>query len=479
MASRPHTRTRPPLSPARRTAFAVITLASPFLLLILTEIALRVFHAGPDLSLFTTEIVNGRTYHVMNPGVMYRYFPGGDFSPSTSVDYFVVPKPPGTYRIFCLGGSTTVGYPYWYNGSFSTYLRDRLRKLFPDRSIEVINVGMTATNSFTVVDMARDVVNYEPDLIIVYDGHNEFYGALGIASNQSPGKSWLVSQTYLRLLRVRTFVALRELYNRITGLFRQASDGISRGTMMEKVSLGNYVPYGSATYLSARSMFEDNLNELRSLCAKNRVPVILSTQVSNLRDQPPFIVLPTQGITPQERAAFAAAFNRGLTRLKEGQTASALAEFRSALLMDSMRADAHFQIARCLDALGDRGTARTEYINARDYDQLRFRTSRDFNSSILRMNDTAGMFVVDMERVFQERSPDSLIGNTLITEHLHPNSQGYFLMGRAYAGVMRTHGLLAPAGEWARRDTIPDEELWGERSLSTLDELLARRRTEI
>jgi tetratricopeptide (TPR) repeat protein len=457
----------------------VITLASPLLLLVLIETGLRVFHAGPDLSLFTTEIVNGRAYHVMNPGVKYRYFPGGDFSPSTSVDYFIVPKPPGTYRIFCLGGSTTVGYPYWYNGSFSAFLRDRLRRLFPDRSIEVINVGMTATNSYTVVDMARDVVHYEPDLIIVYDGHNEFYGALGIASNQSPGKSWWISRTYLRLLRVRTFVELREAYNWIAGLFRRQPEGISRGTMMEKVSLGNYVPYGSADYLSALSTFENNLDELRTLCAKNRVPVILSTQVSNLRDQPPFIVLPGKGESPQERAAFTAAFNRGLARFKEGEPASALAEFRSALQTDSMRADTHFQIARCLDALGDRGAAGGEYIKARDYDQLRFRTSSDFNSAILRMNDTSGMFVVDMERVFQERSADSLIGNTLITEHLHPNSGGYFLMGRAYAVVMRARGLLAPAGEWARRDTVSDGELWGERNLSTLDELLARRRTEI
>ncbi len=68
-----------------------------------------------------------------------------------------MPKPAGTYRIFCLGGSTTVGFPYWYNGSFPSFLRDRLRRTFPERSIEIINLGMTATNSYTVVDMVRDV----------------------------------------------------------------------------------------------------------------------------------------------------------------------------------------------------------------------------------------------------------------------------------------------------------------------------------
>jgi tetratricopeptide (TPR) repeat protein len=467
-----------PLSSARRIAFAVITLAFPFLLLILVELSLRVFHSGQDLSLFATERVNGRTYHVMNPGVMYRYFPDGDFSPSTSVDDFAVPKPPGMYRIFCLGGSTTVGYPYWYNGSFSAYLRDRLRKIFPDRSIEVINVGMTATNSFTVVDMARDVVRYEPDLIIVYDGHNEFYGALGISSNQSPGKSRWVSRTYLRLLHFRSFVALREAYSWFTGLFRPPAGDVSRGTMMEKVSFGNYVPYGSATYLTALSTFGENLDEIRSLCANNAVPLILSTQVSNLRDQPPFISGSATADSTQGRGAFRTAFNRGLKRIVDGQMTPALAEFRATLLWDSLRADTHFQIARCLDALGDKGAARLEYIKARDYDQLRFRTSTDFNDAI-RRDDGHNVIVLDMERVFQDNSSDSLIDNGLITEHLHPNSAGYFLMGKAFAETMRARHLLAPAEEWTEKDTVADAALWEERNVSTLDERIARRRTEI
>ena len=78
----------------------------------------------------------------MNPGVGKRYFPGTDFSPATSLDAFPEEKRPGTFRIFCLGGSTTVGYPYWFNAAFSTFLRTRLTSMFPDRSIEVINLGL-------------------------------------------------------------------------------------------------------------------------------------------------------------------------------------------------------------------------------------------------------------------------------------------------------------------------------------------------
>jgi tetratricopeptide (TPR) repeat protein len=468
----------PRLSPAKRRTFAIITLASPVALLVLLEMSLRLFHYGTDLSLFTTEIVNGRRYHVMNPEVRSRYFANMDFNPSSSVDDFLVPKPAGTYRIFCLGASTTVGYPYWYNGSFPTFLHERLQRIFPDKAIEVINLGMTATNSFTVVDMARDVAGYEPDLIIVYDGHNEFYGALGISSNESPGNSRWLTESYLRLLHLRTFLLLRDAYARVTGLFTHEA-APSRGTMMERMSYGNYIAYGSPTYRRALSMFEGNLDELKSICTKNGIPLIVSTQVSNLRDQPPLMPGNSGGQTPESAARLATLMDLGLTRIRSGKIDSALAAFRAAASLDSLRPDSHYYIARCLDSLGDRRSARREYVLARDYDQLRFRTSTDFNDAIRRMGDDRGVFVLDMERVFQDHSPDSLTGRTLIMEHLHPNSSGYFLMGEAFAEQMRSHQLLASAEEWRERDTIDDAEIWRDRSVSTLDELIAWRRTEI
>ena len=155
------------------------------------ELILRSVNYGPDLSLFATEVIGGRAYYIMNPDVKARYFTQVEFSPTTSADYFPVEKQEGTFRIFCLGGSTTVGFPYGYAGSFPLHLRERLRRMFPDRNIEVINLGMTATNSFTALDLATELPAYDPDLIVVYDGHNEFYGALGVASRESVGQSRL------------------------------------------------------------------------------------------------------------------------------------------------------------------------------------------------------------------------------------------------------------------------------------------------
>jgi tetratricopeptide (TPR) repeat protein len=466
------------MTPQRRRLYTIITLAFPFLLLLGTELGLRMLKFGPDLSLFTTEVLNGKTYHIMNPAVKYRYFSRVEFSPSTSPDYFLVPKPAGTYRIFCLGASTTVGFPYWYNGAFSSFMRDRLTRLFPDRSIEVINLGMTATNSYTTLDIAREIMAYEPDMVVVYDGHNEFYGALGVASHESMGGAPWLSRLSLRLVHVRLFQAARAAYALIVRWFGSDDPG-TRGTMMEKLARGRNVPIDSDLYQAGLDVFRTNLQEIRALCSEHNVPVLFGTQISNLRGHPPFISADAATLAPGTQLEFHHAFNAGMTQAMNGMFDSALVAFRSAEHLLPLHAETHFRIARCLDTLGREREAMTEYIRARDLDELRFRTSSDLNAALLAMDDGAYGVSVDLERVFAAHSPDSIIGNELVLEHVHPTSYGQFLLAKGYVDRMRERGLLAPADVWASRDTVADAAFWADRHVTEVDERMALRRTEV
>lgn len=463
----------------KRRIFTLVTISIPFLAIILLEVGLRLMHYGPDLSLLSRVEINGRPYYTMNPGVKLRYFSHVAFSPSTSPDFFSLPKPSRTYRIFCLGGSTTVGYPYWFNGSFSSYLRDRLRAIFPEKQIEIINMGMTATNSFTTADFARELVDCQADLFLVYDGHNEFYGALGAASNESLGATRWITLLYLRLVRLKSFILVRDGYEALSRLFSKPASVEPGATMMEKLAVGHYVPYGSSPYRAALGSFRGNLSDIRSSCESRGIPLLVASQVSNLRGMKPFVSGELPGRTPGERAAFENRFHEGQMLLDAGAADSALHVFRSLLAADSLRADTHFQIARCMKHLGLRAGAEVEYVRARDLDQLRFRTSSDFNNVIRDIADDHGTYFVDMESAFRAASPDSLIGNELIMEHLHPNSGGYFLMAKVFARSMREHGLLADSLEWAHRDTIDDHTLWDDRSVTQIDELMARRSRDV
>lgn len=461
------------LTPLKRGVFFAITLSLPILFLVLLELGLRIFGYGADVSLFRKVDIRHQIYYQMNPAVKFRYFGTSKFSPSTSPHYFRSPKPKGVYRIFCLGGSTTAGFPYFYNGAFPAFLAERLKAIFPERNVEIINLGVTATNSITVLDFARDLMKFQPDLIIDYGGHNEFYGALGAASNRTVGSSYFITSLYLRLVHFRTFQLAQNVVSAISGLF-PAKNGAMHGTMMERLAKGQYVPRGSKLYDETYKTFRRNLLALSDLCRSNGVPLILGTQVSNLRDEHPFVSRNSPRLSPREKQVFTELFRDGKSLQDKGLFDSAAVVFHQALQIDRTYADAHYRLAQCLDTAGAKEKALHEYILARDYDELRFRTDTKFNDLILSMNDGKGVYVADVEKFFKAHSPDSLIGHNLITEHLHPNSQGNFFIAKCYAEAMRAHSLLAPPGEWNSADTVSDETIWGMRRVTELDERIAR-----
>ena len=95
-----------------------------------------------------------------------------------------------------------MGFPYPNNISFQRMLKYQLQKTNPDKDIEIINLALTAINSYTFYDFAQELVHFEPDAIFIYGGHNEYYGALGVGSNNtlqhlSVGQSVCVSYVLL------------------------------------------------------------------------------------------------------------------------------------------------------------------------------------------------------------------------------------------------------------------------------------------
>lgn len=471
------------LTSSKRRAFIAVTLLLPVVGLLLLEAGLRIAGYGPDLSLCTKTTVRGVDYYAMNGGVRSRYFSGRFFggksvAENTAPEFFRMPKPADTYRIFCLGGSTTFGYPYGVLGSFSRFLQDRLQAVFPEKKIEVVNFGITATNSFTVLDMARDAVAYSPDLIIVYDGHNEFYGALGIASRESAGRMRALGLAYMRLTHLKTFLLVSDAVDAVRSLFASASADDLSGTAMERLAKGKTIPYGSPLYAGALDWYRENMDETARICGEAGVPVIFSTQVSNLRDLPPFVSEFSEQAVEQQRETFRRAFAEGMDAMKKNDLPRALASFTAASSADSLRADARYYMAKCLEQTGDTLGALRAYMKARDLDQLRFRQSDDFNNAV-RALQGKNVFVCDAEEYLRQESAHGLIGNNLILEHLHPNLHGYFLLAKAYARTMKEHGLGATADIWARRDTVADASLWNRKIISPLDEAIGMRRIAI
>lgn len=436
-------------------------LLTPLVFLILLEAALRLFQYGPNLDLVVRKNVFGREYYTVNRDVGKRYFTNRTaFIPEAHDDIFIVNKGSHSKRIFMLGESTMAGFPFDYDATAPDFLRDRLSRLLPNDTIEVINLGISAINSYTILDLMKELVNYQPDAFVVYLGHNEFYGAFGVGSTEYLGKWRSAVNLYISLRDYKIFLLIRD---GIIGIKNIISPPVTRrgSTLMEAMVAKDIIPYGSPDYRIALQNFEANYRDIIHIAKQHNVPLIISTLASNIRDQKPLLADFDQNTPWEKRHEWSEQYQRGGEAMKHNDFQAAIASFQNCIQIDSMQADGHYRLGQALDSVREYSGAREAYRKARDYDGMRFRASSDFNETIKRLSAEEGAPLCDVERAFEEASPHGLIGGTLMYEHLHPNADGYNLLAKQFALTLSDNSILTRRPEWQWNRDLTDEQYKG------------------
>ena len=459
---------RPESSTLRRWALNLLALALPFAVLALVEGLLRWSGYGHEYPLFVP-VPADSAYLYQNPDVARRYFKRQERVPTGLHDYFKVEKDTNTFRIFVQGGSTAAGYPLYYGGSFSRMLEQRLLQTFPGRNIEVINTAMAAVNSYTLLDFADEIIEREPDLILIYAGHNEYYGSLGVGSTESLGSFRPVINLYLRWQHLRLMqlleAGLLRLASRISSDAGEAARG---GTLMSRLVREQEIPYGSRLYHRGIDQFSGNMAALLKRYRSHGIPVMIGTLASNERDQEPFVSRRAPGV---DEAVWAAEMAGARRALIAGDTAQALLLLDATIQIDSTAAQPFFVKGRILESRSAYEAARRAYLDAKDRDQLRFRAPEAMNEQIRRLATEFGAVLVETRERIRRRAPHGIIGRESMLEHLHPNVDGYFAMADALYEAVRTEGLI---GDWSR--PVPAERARRELLFTAVDSLVGQYR---
>ncbi len=426
-----------PISAGRKRLFWGITLLLPVLFFVLLEGGLRVGGYGGDYPLFVP-LANDPGILYPNHDVATRYFSGA-FVPNPNADFFAADKPENGFRVIVQGGSSAAGYPYYRGASFPQVLQRLLKTAYPERTIEVVNTAMAAVNSYTLLDFADEIVAQKPDAVLVYAGHNEYYGALGAASSESFGKSPGLVRAYLRLRRFRTVQLVRATLARVQRAAAPeapaAGDGQPSSTLMAAMVGEQSVPLGSETYERGLRQFEDNLGRLLARYQAAGIPVYVGTLASNEADKRPFVVAHAAS-DPETPEARARKVEAAVGQVRAGQGAAGIAALRALAQSDTLAADAPWALGRALLAAGDTVQAKTALRRARDLDALRFRAPSAFNDVIRRVAAAHGATVVETEAAFDAASPGGIVGHGLMLEHLHPNLDGYALMADTFLDAL-------------------------------------------
>lgn len=454
----------------KKYIFFLLLCFVPIFILLIVEGVLRLSNYGPNLDLFLVKDIGERKLYALNPNVARRYFGMKGFTTYVSKDMFLQPKLPDTYRIFCLGASTTIGYPYMYNGSYPSLLEDRLSVLFPEKNIEVINLGITAVTSYTVLDFTKELVKYQPDLILIYMGHNEFYGALGAGSTQFIGENRLVIQLYLQLQKFKLFQLVRDTIHWIGNQFKTKNVYTRQRNLMEQMVRDKSIPFDGPVYHNVMKNFQASVREIVQIARHHRIDLLLSTVTSNIRDQYPFVSLSSDSALSQKTKQLLTSVQKLMDRKNY---ADALEQLRQIIAIDSQRADAHFLLAQCYDYLKNFEEARLHYELARDFDGLRFRSSSELNNIIRQICYSDHVPLVDIEKKFYQAAMDGIPGKDLFWEHVHPKLNGYFLMAKEMCQTLAEYDMIVPKNKWKWNLDKTDSEYRQLAGVTPLDEEVA------
>lgn len=437
---------------SHRRLFLVGALLIPVITLGALELGLRAvgFGGGDDLFVAYSEWPEWR--HA-SPDVMRRYMVAGR-EPAVRIapTLFRAEKPAGGLRLVVQGASTAAGFPFGRWGGLAGMLADRLEAARPGDPIEVVTTAMAAVTSHTLLDLVDEIIEIDPDAVLVYAGHNEYVGVYGVASAFGATRSMTLTRAKIRLGRLRTF----QLVTRTVACLREGSDAIAkkdRRTLFAQASTGSRVAFDSPAYRAGIEQFEANMGELLERYRDAGIPVYLGTVVAN-DEFPPLAHGPSEGVDADRWTA-------GWTAYEEALEAGDVDAERSAIdalfVLDGESADAWSARGRLALREGRSDDARAELARARDLDSLRFRAPSAINDSIRVLAARHGAVLVDVEQGFVSASPDGVVGGDWLLEHVHPNAEGYFLLADLYYEALRRDGLLgdlssAPDRETARLD---------------------------
>jgi lysophospholipase L1-like esterase len=442
------------LSTRKRFAFGLLASLLPLLLVGFIELALRLCGLGgyPPMFRKLGPVPGGNLVLAAQGGAASWFFANPDRAGTSEQYTFVDPKPTNNVRVLLLGESAMQGYPEPRHLCASAFLQLMLQDAWRDRQVEVINLGTTAIASFPVLGILTEALQYEPDLVVIYLGHNEFFGTYGVASiGSADAHPWI-----LRANRWFHSLAIVQVLQR----FRHHGDSTDNRTFMEQMMARTYIGPTDSLRKAAANLLYQNLGEMIRRCQAKGARVLICLPPSNERDLAPIGVDKLDQFPSGVQREIGALLATAEDSTHSGPS-NAIPLLQKALELDPNHARAHYLLGEAFAHDGKQNEALEQYILARDLDSMPWRApSQSVNAIIQAASSNAA--ICDLPKAFRANSPGQTIGWELMNDHVHPTLRGQALIAEAIVDCLTNlDGNLRISSE--SRTHIPGWENYAKR----------------
>ncbi len=363
---------------------------------------------------------------------------------------FPINKGENTFRIFCLGGSTVQGRPWSKETSFPTFLKLALNEADPQKDWEVINCGGVSYASYRLVPILKECFKYQPDLIILCTGHNEFledrtYGHI----KHAPA---LVATGERFFGRLRLFTLIRQAIQKAKGKPSQPVPELSGETepildYHDSLKAYHRNPEWRAGVIAH---YRANVQWMIGLSQAAGVPMLVVLPPSNLGNCPPFKSEHKAGISSEEQQQFEQLVSeaRGLYRR---DLSGAIRKLKAAIEIDDRYALTWFELGDCYRIKGLKKQAREAFVRAREEDICPLRILSPMEESLRQIVNNTGTPFVDAHALLEQESRQQILGGRWLVDHVHPTIPGSQKIAMALAEKLAEQGIAHLTPGWKLR----------------------------
>ncbi len=364
---------------------------------------------------------------------------------------FPAEKQKNDYRIFCMGGSTTYGRPYNDATSFSGWLREYLKAADSGHNWQVINAGGISYASYRVASLMEELIQYEPDLFIIYCGHNEFLERRTYSRMIATPRA--VRETAAIVGRSRIYTAVQKVLDAFgNGESQRPSEASELPAEVNAILDSSVGPDDYQRDIDQRDQTIDhyhfNLERMIEMARSVGARVLLVNPAANERHMSPFKSQHQESLSPTDLARWKELVSQAATHQKNGEFAEALNVLDQALKLDPLYALTHFKRGEILFALKRYQESKQAFQRASDEDICPLRILSRMRPAITEVASQYGIEVVDFQEQLEEKMNTGITGEEWFLDHVHPTIEGYRELALSLFNELQSQGIVVPGSQW-------------------------------
>ena len=335
---------------------------------------------------FVEEKTDRNNAIIFNSSIIAGYYKQLSSTPFNYLTPIVKIKSANSYRVFLIGEAALSGWPYSAEHSLQKKLDNLFGDFLTNENIEIITISSAGFNTSQAVDIIPRILELKPDLIVLYTGHNEFYGYQGYSTISSQSKSFLFgfAQTLLNKIGVVNSIKYDKSVDDLEVLLPFNSD--------EQI-----IAASQKEYKKIKSQYQSNVNKIISICKENKIQLALTVLSDN------YLLPPIGVIGGKNHASADIIYNNA----------------RMALTRD-----------------GNPIKATQLFKKSKDADAFRLRIPEDFIQSLRKISSQSKVSLADVNSEFIKNSHNEIPGDELFLDYIHPNSNGLNIIASVYAKII-------------------------------------------